>query len=134
MPTLLRSASPSICCTHNWVPFALLLLSWLLVSAFTVIFTLFYKYSQLIVSLVLCWFIGKVLVKRQTVYQKATQDRINFTSEVLGSIKAVKMLGYTERFTDLLEDKRDQDLNVGKHYREMIVWANAVGKLIHLRY
>lgn len=79
----------------------------------------------------LCWFIGRVLVKRQTVYQKATQDRINFTSEVLGSIKAVKMLGYTERFTDLLEDKRDQDLNVGKHYREMIVWANTVGKLIY---
>ncbi|KAM0452349.1 hypothetical protein ACHAO4_005560 [Trichoderma viride] len=80
-----------------------------------------------IISIVLCWFIGRVLVKRQTVYQKATQDRINFTSEVLGSIKAVKMLGYTERFTDLLEDKRDQDLNVGKHYREMIVWANTVG-------
>ncbi|KAL7925556.1 multidrug resistance-related protein [Trichoderma austrokoningii] len=80
-----------------------------------------------IISIVLCWFIGKVLVKRQTVYQKATQSRINFTSEVLGSIKAVKMLGYTERFTDLLEDKRDQDLNVGKHYREMIVWANTVG-------
>ncbi|KAM0479830.1 hypothetical protein ACHAPX_004407 [Trichoderma viride] len=79
-----------------------------------------------IISIVLCWFIGRVLVKRQTVYQKATQDRINFTSEVLGSIKAVKMLGYTERFTDLLEDKRDQDLNVGKHYREMIVWANTV--------
>ncbi|KAL7903374.1 multidrug resistance-related protein [Trichoderma sp. TUCIM 5745] len=80
-----------------------------------------------IISIVLCWFIGKVLVKRQTVYQKATQDRINFTSEVLGSIKAVKMLGYTERFTDLLEEKRDQDLSVGKHYREMIVWANTVG-------
>ncbi|KAL6910741.1 multidrug resistance-related protein [Trichoderma evansii] len=80
-----------------------------------------------IISIVLCWFIGKVLVKRQTVYQKATQDRINFTSEVLGSIKAVKMLGYTERFTDLLEDKRDRDLSVGKHYREMIVWANTVG-------
>ncbi|KAL7790898.1 P-loop containing nucleoside triphosphate hydrolase protein [Trichoderma ceciliae] len=80
-----------------------------------------------IISIVLCWFIGKVLVKRQTVYQKATQDRINFTSEVLGSIKAVKMLGYTERFTNLLEEKRDQDLSVGKHYREMIVWANTVG-------
>ncbi|RFU76786.1 multidrug resistance-related [Trichoderma arundinaceum] len=80
-----------------------------------------------IISIVLCWFIGKVLVKRQTVYQKATQDRINFTSEVLGSVKSVKMLGYTERFTDLLEEKRDQDLNVGKHYREMIVWVNTVG-------
>ncbi|KAL7937120.1 P-loop containing nucleoside triphosphate hydrolase protein [Trichoderma chlorosporum] len=80
-----------------------------------------------IVSIVLVWFIGRMLVKRQTLYQKATQARINFTSEVLGSIKAVKMLGYTERFTDLLEDKRDQDLSVGKYYRQMIVWANTVG-------
>ncbi|KAL6878945.1 P-loop containing nucleoside triphosphate hydrolase protein [Trichoderma novae-zelandiae] len=83
--------------------------------------------AMAIVSIVLCWFIGKVLVRRQTVYQKATQDRINFTSEVLGSIKAVKMLGYTQRFTDLLEEKRDNDLKVGKHYRWMVVWANTVG-------
>ncbi|UKZ46329.1 hypothetical protein TrVGV298_000530 [Trichoderma virens] len=115
---------------------ALLIEGW--ANTLTVAIAVWMLYAQLgavcvapivmaIISIVLCWFIGKVLVKRQTVYQKATQARINFTSEVLGSIKAVKMLGYTERFTDLLEDKRDHDLNVGKHYRQMIVWANTVG-------
>ncbi|KAL7945596.1 P-loop containing nucleoside triphosphate hydrolase protein [Trichoderma barbatum] len=115
---------------------ALLIEAW--ANTLTVAIAVWMLYAQLgavcvapivmaIVSIVLCSFIGKVLVKRQTVYQKATQDRINFTSEVLGSLKAVKMLGYTERFTDLLEEKRDNDLNVGKHYRQMIVWANTVG-------
>ncbi|KAL7823946.1 P-loop containing nucleoside triphosphate hydrolase protein [Trichoderma gracile] len=115
---------------------ALLIEAW--ANSLTVGIAIWMLYAQLglvfvapiamaIISLALCWFIGKVLVKRQTVYQKATQDRINFTSEVLGSIKAVKMLGYTERFTDLLEEKRDNDLEVGKRYRWMTVWANTVG-------
>ncbi|EGR49492.1 uncharacterized protein TRIREDRAFT_60116 [Trichoderma reesei QM6a] len=115
---------------------ALLIEAW--ANSLTVGIAIWMLYAQLglvfvapiamaIISLALCWFIGKVLVKRQTVYQKATQDRINFTSEVLGSIKAVKMLGYSERFTDLLEEKRDNDLRVGKRYRWMTVWANTVG-------
>ncbi|TFB04442.1 Multidrug resistance-associated protein 1 [Trichoderma ghanense] len=116
---------------------ALLIEAW--ANSLTVGIAIWMLYAQLglvfvapiamaMISLALCWFIGKVLVKRQTVYQKATQDRINFTSEVLGSIKAVKMLGYTERFSDLLEQKRDNDLRVGKRYRWMTVWANTVGK------
>ncbi|PTB69610.1 P-loop containing nucleoside triphosphate hydrolase protein [Trichoderma citrinoviride] len=115
---------------------ALLIEAW--ANSLTVGIAIWMLYAQLglvfvapiamaIISIALCWFIGKVLVKRQTVYQKATQDRINFTSEVLGSIKAVKMLGYTERFTELLEQKRDNDLQVGKRFRWMTVWANTVG-------
>ncbi|KAL6875382.1 P-loop containing nucleoside triphosphate hydrolase protein [Trichoderma longibrachiatum] len=115
---------------------ALLIEAW--ANSLTVGIAIWMLYAQLglvfvapiamaMISIALCWFIGKVLVKRQTVYQKATQDRINFTSEVLGSIKAVKMLGYTERFTQLLEEKRDNDLKVGKRYRWMTVWANTVG-------
>lgn len=68
------------------------------------------------------------MVPRQIFYQKATQNRINFISEVLGSIKAVKMLGFTERFKKLIEEKRDNDLNAGKHFRILTVWANAICK------
>ncbi|PHH66889.1 hypothetical protein CDD81_5241 [Ophiocordyceps australis] len=56
----------------------------------------------------------------------ATQDRINFTAEVLGSIKTVKMLGYAERFTTLIEQKRSNDLDSGKQYRALNLWANAI--------
>lgn len=66
--------------------------------------------------------------KRQVTYQKATQDRLNFTSDVLGSIKAVKMLGYGSRFTESMRHKRLHDLNTGNAFRIFTVWLNVIGK------
>ena len=65
---------------------------------------------------------------RQTAYQQETQKRINFTSEVLSSMKAVKMLGYTERFSTLIEEKRENEIRVGKYFRRLSVAINAVSK------
>lgn len=79
-----------------------------------------------IISISLSSIVGKMTVPRQTVYQKSTQDRINFTSEVLGSMKAVKMLGLTERFRDLIALKRDEELAVGIHYRWVSVYSNCI--------
>ncbi|OAQ77246.1 ABC multidrug transporter [Purpureocillium lilacinum] len=85
--------------------------------------------APIIMSLI-CLFlntmIGRLMVPRQITYQKATQDRINFTSEVLGSMKAVKMLGYSDTFTKLIETKRDNDINSGKQFRLLNVWANVI--------
>ncbi|RSL69474.1 hypothetical protein CEP54_002250 [Fusarium duplospermum] len=79
-----------------------------------------------IISLILSGSIGKLMVPRQMVYQKATQDRINFTSEVLSSMKPVKMLGYSERFGNLIAQKRDEEIEVGKRYRMITVYANCI--------
>ncbi|KAF4466489.1 multidrug resistance-associated [Fusarium albosuccineum] len=79
-----------------------------------------------IISLVLSGSIGKMMVPRQMVYQKATQDRINFTSEVLSSMKPVKMLGLSERFGSLIAQKRDEEIEVGKRYRMISVYANCI--------
>lgn len=70
--------------------------------------------------------LGRLMVPRMQQYMKATQDRINFTSEVLGSMKAVKMLGYSETFTRRIEKKREDDLNTGKQFRALSVWTNVV--------
>ena len=72
--------------------------------------------------------VGKITVPRQTVYQKATQGRINFTSEVLSSMKAVKMLGFSERFSSMITEKRNKELDAGKKYREVTVYGNAIGE------
>lgn len=69
------------------------------------------------------------MVPRQTVYQKSTQDRINFTSEVLGSMKAVKMLGFAERFASLIAAKRDYEIDTGKKFRIVSVYSNAISEL-----
>ncbi|KAJ6438338.1 ABC multidrug transporter [Purpureocillium lavendulum] len=85
--------------------------------------------APIIMSLTCLFFstmIGRLMIPRQTKYQKATQDRINFTSEVLGSIKAVKMLGYSAAFTELIEKKRDNEIHSGKQYRVLNVWSNAI--------
>ncbi|KPM44027.1 ABC transporter C family member 12 [Neonectria ditissima] len=79
-----------------------------------------------IISIGLSSIVGKMMVPRQTVYQKATQDRINLTSEVLGSMKSVKMLGLTERFKDLIARKRNEELGVGIHYRKVSVYINCI--------
>jgi hypothetical protein len=68
------------------------------------------------------------MAPKQTTYQKATQDRINFTSEVLGNMKAVKMLGFSDKFSQLMERKRESDLNAGKKLRALVVWTNAVSR------
>ncbi len=77
-----------------------------------------------------CGQLGKMTMKKQTTYQKATQDRINFTSQVIGSIKSVKMLGYTERFTNLISQARENDIHAGKDFRKISVWVNGLGRLL----
>jgi ATP-binding cassette subfamily C (CFTR/MRP) protein 1 len=79
-----------------------------------------------ILALLMTGALGGPMYKRQTLYQEATQDRINFTTEVLSSIKAVKMLGYTERFSTLIDQKREEDIRAGKYYRRLSVLINAI--------
>ncbi|KAM0561862.1 hypothetical protein ACHAPJ_003033 [Fusarium lateritium] len=80
-----------------------------------------------IISLILTGAIGKLMVGRQIKYQKATQDRINLTSEVLGSMKPVKMLGLSERFSSMIAQKRDEEIKIGKHFRKINVYLNCIG-------
>ncbi|RGP73027.1 canalicular multispecific organic anion transporter 2 [Fusarium sporotrichioides] len=83
-----------------------------------------------IVTGIICLFltgsIGKMMVSRQIRYQKATQDRINLTNEVLSSMKPVKMLGLSERFQSLISQKRDDEISTGKHYRLINVYLNMI--------
>ncbi|RGP79933.1 canalicular multispecific organic anion transporter 2 [Fusarium longipes] len=79
-----------------------------------------------IISLLLTGSIGKMMVSRQIKYQKATQDRINLTNEVLSSMKPVKMLGLSERFQSLISQKRDEEISTGKHYRVINVYLNMI--------
>ncbi|KAF0639068.1 hypothetical protein FPSE5266_00902 [Fusarium pseudograminearum] len=83
-----------------------------------------------IVTGIICLFltgsIGKMMVSRQIKYQKATQDRINLTNEVLSSMKPVKMLGLSERFKSLISQKRDDEISTAKHYRLINVYLNMI--------
>ncbi|CAG7565483.1 unnamed protein product [Fusarium equiseti] len=79
-----------------------------------------------IICLLLTGSIGKMMVSRQIKYQKSTQDRINLTSEVLSSMKPVKMLGLSKRFESIISEKRDVEISTGKHFRLINVYLNMI--------
>lgn len=56
---------------------------------------------------------------RQRTWLEAIQERINFTAHILGSIKAVKMLGLGERFETSIQRMRIRELALSKKFRRL---------------
>ncbi|TGJ88504.1 hypothetical protein E0Z10_g256 [Xylaria hypoxylon] len=57
--------------------------------------------------------------RNQKTWLEAIQTRINFTSEILGSMKNVKMLGLTGQMFDLIQKLRDGEIAKSKKYRQV---------------
>lgn len=56
---------------------------------------------------------------RQKQWIEAIQERINFTSHVLGSMKSVKMLGLAEKFEFMVQSLRIRELELSKRFRRL---------------
>ncbi|KAH7388905.1 ABC transporter [Cadophora sp. MPI-SDFR-AT-0126] len=56
---------------------------------------------------------------RQKVWLEAIQKRVNFTSETLGSMKSVKMLGLTDKLGSIMQTMRERELNLSKRFRRL---------------
>ncbi|KAI1419772.1 P-loop containing nucleoside triphosphate hydrolase protein [Xylaria sp. FL1777] len=57
--------------------------------------------------------------KSQKTWLEAIQTRINFTSEILGSMKNVKMLGLTGQMFNIIQQLRDDEIAKSKKYRKV---------------
>ncbi|KAI0858183.1 P-loop containing nucleoside triphosphate hydrolase protein [Xylaria cubensis] len=57
--------------------------------------------------------------KTQKIWLEAIQARINFTSEILGSMKSVKMLGLTGQMFSMIQALRDDEISKSKRYRRV---------------
>ncbi|KAI0803754.1 P-loop containing nucleoside triphosphate hydrolase protein [Xylaria sp. FL0064] len=57
--------------------------------------------------------------KSQRTWLEAIQTRINFTSEVLGSMMNVKMLGLTEQMFNMIQELRSDEIAKSKKYRQV---------------
>ncbi|KAI1751604.1 P-loop containing nucleoside triphosphate hydrolase protein [Xylaria castorea] len=57
--------------------------------------------------------------KSQKTWLEAIQTRINFTSEILGSMKNVKMLGLTGHMFNTIQALRDDEISKSKKYRQV---------------
>ena len=61
------------------------------------------------------------------VWTASVQRRIAMTSSMLGSMKAVKMMGLTSVMTTTIQAQRIRELNLAIGYRWCIVWLNVFG-------
>ncbi|KAK5990162.1 ABC multidrug transporter B [Cladobotryum mycophilum] len=59
------------------------------------------------------------IASRQKAWLEAIQGRINFTAQILGSMKSVKMLGLSEIFRSMIQDMRGEELDLSKKYRRL---------------
>jgi ATP-binding cassette subfamily C (CFTR/MRP) protein 1 len=61
--------------------------------------------------------VAKEIRPRQRQWMQAVQKGVAYTSDVLGSIKDMKMLGLTNMITGNVQDLREQELQKSKHFR-----------------
>ena len=55
--------------------------------------------------------------RHQKSWLEATQKRVDFTTKVLGSIKAIKMLGLIEGMVYMIEVLRTEELKISKKFQ-----------------
>jgi hypothetical protein len=63
--------------------------------------------------------IAKRIRPRQREWMQAVQKRVALTSDVLSSLKGMKILGLTEMITRSVQDTREQELHKSKLFRHM---------------
>ncbi|OIW32628.1 P-loop containing nucleoside triphosphate hydrolase protein [Coniochaeta ligniaria NRRL 30616] len=74
-------------------------------------------------------YIAPLMRQNQRFWINAVQNRVNFTSAILRSLRQVKMLGIETEMTSKIHDLREAELNSSKPYRSLIVWVNVLGAL-----
>ncbi|OKL56998.1 hypothetical protein UA08_07710 [Talaromyces atroroseus] len=65
--------------------------------------------------------VGRYVARRQKLWMEATQKRVNLTTELFGSIKAVKMLGFSKMLSRAVQAMRIAELDLSKSYRKLSV-------------
>jgi ATP-binding cassette, subfamily C (CFTR/MRP), member 1 len=78
--------------------------------------------------------IGKAMSKRRAVWTAAIQKRVGLTSNLLRSMKSIKLSGMVETAAKLVQGERLKELDLGKSYRWMITWMNGFGKILQSVY
>lgn len=68
------------------------------------------------------------ITSRQATWLAAVERRINFTSEILGSMRSVKMLGLEAQMSTHIEDLRTTEITSSKRYRRVQCLLIALGK------
>jgi ATP-binding cassette subfamily C (CFTR/MRP) protein 1 len=76
--------------------------------------------------------VGNALNERRAIWTKAIQKRVGLTTNLLRSMKSVKMSGLVHASARLVQAERVRELQLGKSFRWFVVWMNAFGKTMLL--
>jgi hypothetical protein len=72
--------------------------------------------------------VGSAMSERRAIWTKAIQKRVALTTNLLRSMKSVKMTGLVGASARLVQAERVHELKLGKGYRWFVVWMNAFGE------
>ena len=72
--------------------------------------------------------VGRAMSEQQVAWTKAIQKRVGLTSNLLRSMKSMKMTGLVSVSAKLVQEERVQELKLGKKFSWCITWMNAVCK------
>jgi ATP-binding cassette, subfamily C (CFTR/MRP), member 1 len=67
--------------------------------------------------------IARLAGKRQRVWMQAIQRRVDETANMLGSMKAVKMLGLEQHLATIIQGLRVREIGQAKKFRNVIVYS-----------
>lgn len=72
--------------------------------------------------------VGRYVAKRQKSWMEATEKRVNLTTELFGSIKAIKMLGLSKMLSHVVQATRVTEVDLSKGYRKLSVTNTCLSK------
>uniref|UniRef100_L2G2V8 ABC multidrug transporter n=1 Tax=Colletotrichum fructicola (strain Nara gc5) TaxID=1213859 RepID=L2G2V8_COLFN len=82
-----------------------------------------------IVSVLIAARLGKLIPSRQRRWREAIQKRVGVTTQVMGSVKGVKMSGLSGTVQDQIQGLRDFELEESKEFRKIQISNVLVGQL-----
>lgn len=65
---------------------------------------------------------------RQAMWLEAIERRISVTSQMLGSMKGVKMCGLSEVLGTRIQAMREEELHISGKFRRLLIWNMVLGK------
>ncbi|KAK0120207.1 hypothetical protein ONS95_011613 [Cadophora gregata] len=57
----------------------------------------------------------------QKAWNEGIQTRVDVTTSMLGSMKAIKLLGFTDKLTDICQGLRVRELKIARYFRQLLV-------------
>lgn len=72
--------------------------------------------------------LGQLVPPRQRRWMQAIQKRVGITTEIMGSVKGIKMSGLTATVQDQIQGLRDFELDESKKFRKMQIANMLVGE------